>query len=646
MTVTTTSNKIIYNGNGATTVFGFAFPGVAAADLQVYYTDTNGVITLLSPTLYSVALNPITGTNPTAVGGSVTYPLVGSPIAVGTMLTIIRELPVTQNTSLDNQGTLWQPVIEAALDYLTMVEQQFIELLNRQITVAVSDPNPLALPPVAQRANKYFAFDGSGNPIAASAQAGTAIVSSAMVPVVSAATLALARTAMGLGNVAVENIGAGLQDDGAGSLRVNFGLTADAVNQAVGAAFHDTHRVATGPITYTLARANTLWNGFGFWVNALSGLITFTPNASDSIQGQASGSSYAIPRGARAWVYTDAAASGNWYIDIYQENAGPAQVGMLNGQIVESHLGGAATFAIKTALGNDPTAADPVYFIFRDSNAALGDFVIRQVTGALAVTIPSTALVGFSNAVAGRLWITAFDNAGTVVLAVINCRNGTNIFPLAGWGIASAVAIDATADNASIFYGSVVVATQPYITLGYASYETGLATAGSWVVAPTRIQLLGAGVPLPGAVIQPLRTTSGALATGTTTVPVDDTIPQITEGDQYFSQAITPSSLCNVIEMEAQGFFASGGGGMVVMSLFQDAIANALATVASSLVSTVTVSELRLSYAAIPGQTSPTTYRIRAGSSAAGTTTLNGSAGARLFGGAFNSFLSVTERMA
>src|SRR5215471_4971667 len=140
MTVSTTLNKVVYAGNGATTAFAFTFPGVAATDLQVYFTDATGVITLIPSNQYTVTLNPAIAPNPTGIGGTVNYPLIGSPIAIGTLLTIIRVLPEIQATSLDNQGTLYQAVIEAALDYVTMITQQLQELEGRAISVAVSDP--------------------------------------------------------------------------------------------------------------------------------------------------------------------------------------------------------------------------------------------------------------------------------------------------------------------------------------------------------------------------------------------------------------------------------------------------------------------------------------------------------------------------
>ena len=128
------------------------------------------------------------------------------------------------------------------------------------------------------------------------------IISSAMQPVVDAATLAAGRLAFGLGSMAQENVnggtcgGATIQDDGSaggangvGYARVVFATVADATNQSVTCAFHGTQRIASGPITYTLPRANTLFNGFQFWVTGLVGTETITPNAADNFPGRGFG---------------------------------------------------------------------------------------------------------------------------------------------------------------------------------------------------------------------------------------------------------------------------------------------------------------------------------------------------------------------
>ncbi len=124
MTVSTEASAIVIGGNGSSTVFQFPFIGVSSSDIQVIYTNAIGAETTLPSYAYAVSLNaPLTG-EIWGVGGSVSYPLVGSPIASGTSLTISRILPLTQEAEISNQGNQYPLVTEQALDTLCMEIQQ------------------------------------------------------------------------------------------------------------------------------------------------------------------------------------------------------------------------------------------------------------------------------------------------------------------------------------------------------------------------------------------------------------------------------------------------------------------------------------------------------------------------------------------
>jgi hypothetical protein len=331
---------------------------------------------------------------------------------------------------------------------------------------------------------------------------------------------------------------------------------------------------------------------------------------------------------------------------------------LINGYLAWSVAASALTVAIKGLDGNDPSATNPVFAWVRSSTADTGVPSLVKLTAATSATLSSGSSIGTANSVAFRVWAVMFDDAGTYRLGLINClttvagagagRDVTAIYPLQAWGIASSTAEGGAgaADSAQTFYTGTAIASKAYTTLGYATWETGLAAAGTWSAGPTRVQLFMPGTPLPGQRVQVQRTDTGAVATGTTTIPVDDTIPQITEGDQYMSQAITPTSGANVLEAHSLGFvYSTGGGQGAIMALFRDATANALAVsrgwyaaAPSSLMHSVNKSLLASSTAA-------TTLRIRAGTNNAGTNTFNGSASAREYGGVMNSFLQVSELM-
>lgn len=316
MTINNSANKVIVAGNGVQTVFNFSFIAVNKANLSVILTDASGNQTTLAPANYTAALNAAPPGQIWGIGGTVTYPLVGSPIPMGSTLTIVRNLTLTQLVSLSNQGNVFPSAVESGLDILEMQLQQVSELFQRAIVAPVVDPSaPLPLPPAAQRANLALVFDGLGNPIAGTAPA-SGVISSAMQPVVNAASLAAGRTAFGLGTMATEGIGTGLQDDGAGNARVNTPVTPVASNQAIHAANATAAYAATGALTFTFDRANTLFNGFSIKVYALTAAITFAIDSHDLFFGQSSGASLIIPKGSVATITTDGANSGTFYADV------------------------------------------------------------------------------------------------------------------------------------------------------------------------------------------------------------------------------------------------------------------------------------------------------------------------------------------
>ena len=148
-----------------------------------------------------------------------------------------------------------------------------------------------------------------------------------------------------------------------------------------------------------------------------------------------------------------------------------------------------------------------------------------------------------------------------------------------------------------------------------------------------------------GVSVQTVYTMPSAVATTTTTIPNDDTIPQITEGGEFMTVSITPKSSTNILMIEATADLShSTATAYMILALFQDAITNALAAAPTTLSATATGGAIiSLKYAMVAGTTSSTTFRVRAGSSSAGTTTFNGQGGTRHFGAITKSSLTITE---
>jgi hypothetical protein len=149
-----------------------------------------------------------------------------------------------------------------------------------------------------------------------------------------------------------------------------------------------------------------------------------------------------------------------------------------------------------------------------------------------------------------------------------------------------------------------------------------------------------------GQTVQVVNTQTGAVNTGTTVIPFDDTIPQNTEGDEYMTLAVTPTSATNelIIESIVHLSHSAAGSTALTCALFQDTTANALAAAWQAKLNVANgINQIVLRHKMVSGTTSSTTFKIRAGSVDAGTTTFNGQSGSRLYGGVLASSITITE---
>lgn len=126
MTVNNTNNIATFLGDGVTTLFTFSFVAVDTQFLTLVYTNAGGAQSTIPSDQYTVTINaPVSG-QLWGVGGTIRYPLSGSPIASGTSLTLTRTLSLTQTMALSNQASYGQyaSAVERALDLIVMQQQQ------------------------------------------------------------------------------------------------------------------------------------------------------------------------------------------------------------------------------------------------------------------------------------------------------------------------------------------------------------------------------------------------------------------------------------------------------------------------------------------------------------------------------------------
>lgn len=326
--------------------------------------------------------------------------------------------------------------------------------------------------------------------------------------------------------------------------------------------------------------------------------------------------------------------------------AAPTYAGVRNAALAASVAGNALTIALKGADGSDPSATNPVVIPTRSTTATSGDYDWFVQTAASSVVVPSGATLGTSNNVPFRIWVVVFNNGGIIQLGVINCLSATDVYPLSDDRIASSTTIGTGADSAQVFYTTSGVTSKAFRVLGYFDYGSGLGTAGAYASAPTFGVMHGPGSKLPGDTVQRVRTYFTSLvAPAGVAIPRDDTIPQSTEGAEYMTRAITPTSAANVLRILGHATVNPEVGDQAVIALFQDATANALSAAAWTGGGADEPEIIDIDHCMVAGTTSSTTFKVRMGNDGGDVISMSGGSGARFFGGVANSFMEVVELM-
>ena len=159
MTVSTTTNRASYSGNGSTAAFAYGFKIFADADLTVIIRSSAGVETTKTLTTHYT----VSGAG-TDSGGNVTFTSGNIP-ASGETVVILRKLTLTQGTDYVANDPFPAESHEDALDRLTMITQQLDEAVGRSLKV--SQTNVIATSEfttsASDRANKLLSFDTSGD---------------------------------------------------------------------------------------------------------------------------------------------------------------------------------------------------------------------------------------------------------------------------------------------------------------------------------------------------------------------------------------------------------------------------------------------------------------------------------------------------
>ncbi len=171
MTLSTSISRNDYIGTGSADTFAYDFMILDQAHLIVSVQNTlNAISTLTLGSDYTV-----TGVGESG-GGDVI--LTAGALANNYRISIRRVVPLTQPTSIRNQGQFFAATHEETFDRLTMENQQQQDEIDRSLKFPeteqigespISAPLFSEIPPAASRAGLVLAFDADGNPTAISA---------------------------------------------------------------------------------------------------------------------------------------------------------------------------------------------------------------------------------------------------------------------------------------------------------------------------------------------------------------------------------------------------------------------------------------------------------------------------------------------
>lgn len=295
---------------------------------------------------------------------------------------------------------------------------------------------------------------------------------------------------------------------------------------------------------------------------------------------------------------------------------------------------------------------EKTYFL---RNSTTGSFAVTMKTAAgTAVTVPQSSNVFVA---CDGTEIYKIETATSVAsftannLTVVSTASVTEIDASIGSfsgpvSITGALNVVGFVSGTNAVFTSTVSASNIFATSVEASVGkfTNITVSGA-ITANTSIQssvgffLNGYSI---GGVAQIVSDIDTLVATGTTIIPDDNTVPLITEGDEYLKVSVTPKAASNKLRIDVI-LQASQNVGHCIGALFKDSETSAIAAAFGRTDNSFAWMPLTFSHIMTAGTVTSITFAVRAGPGSAGTFTLNGYATGQKLGGVLASSIIVTE---
>lgn len=272
MSLSSTTSRISYTGNGAVSTYSYTFKVFSQSDLLVTVRNTSGVETTLTiATDYTVTGVGDTGGGTIVLVNASQAWLTAGKLTTGYVLTIRRVPSLVQTTDIRNQGDFYPESHEDTFDQLVMIDQKQQDEIDRSMklpeTVSSADFDPTLPSGIAGSADKVPVTNATGDGwAAASAWIDSADISTAAA---SAAAAAASETAAAASAVAADaSADAALVSETAAAASA-----ASAAAQLASAFFRDVVYITSADSPRTITSAD---NGKLFNINSSGGAISFT----------------------------------------------------------------------------------------------------------------------------------------------------------------------------------------------------------------------------------------------------------------------------------------------------------------------------------------------------------------------------------
>ena len=212
--------------------------------------------------------------------------------------------------------------------------------------------------------------------------------------------------------------------------------------------------------------------------------------------------------------------------------------------------------------------------------------------------------------------------------------------------------------DAAIAFSKLAALNSAQILVGNGSnVPTAVSVTGDVTISNAGVTALAAGAVVTADVadaaitapklaskipVQTVVATSSSFGQTAALIPADDTVPLSTEGTEFMTGSITPTSSSNsvVVDFSAQ---VTATGAAVVVAIFRSTTCIAAQIVTPASASYASAVSMRVSDS--PATTSAVTYSVRFGNSQGTTYTsyINGAGSGRVLGGAQKATLTMAE---